>query len=249
MKTRILTITLLLFSVKTFGQIPEVKLRISQLTDNVYIYTTWKTYDDKPPVTYPANGMYVVTQDGVIMIDSPFDTTQFQPLLDSINARHHQEVVMCIATHSHDDRSAGLEYYSQQGIKTYTSWQTDEISKKNKEKRAQYLFTSDTTFTVGGCNFQTYYPGAGHSPDNIVIWFDKEKILYGGCFIKSTESKELGNLKDADVKTWKASAEKVAKKFPDCKYIIPGHYSWENINSLKHTQKLVDQFLKNIEKN
>ena len=38
---------------------------------------------------------------------------------------------------------------------------------------------------MGQHAFQTYYGGQGHTPDNIVIWFDKEKILYGGCLVKS----------------------------------------------------------------
>ena len=44
----------------------------------------------------------------------------------------------------------------------------------------------------------THLTGEGHTKDNIVIWFDIEKILYCGCFVKSTESIELGNIVDAN---------------------------------------------------
>ena len=110
------------------------------------------------------------------MIDSPWDTTQFQPLLDSICVRHNKKAVVCIATHFHEDRAGGLAYYKQQGIKTYTTRQTNELSKKRGMKRAEFLITSDTTFA-----------GPGHAPDSIVVWFEKEKVLYGGCLIKSAE--------------------------------------------------------------
>lgn len=33
------------------------------------------------------------------MFDTPWDTTQFQPLLDSIKFKHNMNVLMCIATH------------------------------------------------------------------------------------------------------------------------------------------------------
>ncbi|MFX5718714.1 MBL fold metallo-hydrolase, partial [Acinetobacter baumannii] len=69
----------------------------------------------------PANGLYAVTPKGVILIDCPWDTTQFQPLLDSIRAKHDKRVVACIATHSHADRTAGLTYYRAKGIRTYTT--------------------------------------------------------------------------------------------------------------------------------
>jgi mRNA degradation ribonuclease J1/J2 len=72
-----------------------------------------------------------------------------QPLLDSIKLKHNKSVVLCIATHFHSDRTAVLEYYKQQGIKTYTTVLTDELSKKNNKKRAEFLISKDTVFNVG----------------------------------------------------------------------------------------------------
>ena len=190
--------------------------------------------------------MYLVTNIGVVLFDTPWDTTQFQPLLDSIKFRHNKKVILCIATHFHEDRTAGLAYYKQQGIKTYTTKKTDELSKKRNKKRAEFLIEKDTVFTVGQYSFQTYYPGQGHTPDNIVIWFDKEKILYGGCLIKSTEADDLGNLEDANVKEYATSIENVQKKCKHPKYIIPGHLDWTNTNSLEHTLKLAQQSEKKI---
>ena len=152
-------------------------LRISPLTGDFYIFTTYNLYKGEK---IPANGMYMVTDHGVVMIDSPWDTTQFQPLLDSIKAKHNKNVVMCFATHFHEDRTGGFDYYRQLGIKTYSTRRTDELSKKRGMKRAEFLMDKDTVFTVGQYSFQIYYPGHGHAPDNIVVWFEKEKILYGG---------------------------------------------------------------------
>jgi metallo-beta-lactamase class B len=131
--------------------------------------------------------MYLVTNNGVVMFDTPWDTTQFQPLLDSIENKHNKMVVLCIATHFHEDRTGGLDYYSQRGIKTYTTKKTDELSKERGMKRAEFLIEHDSTFTMGQYSFQTYFPGPGHTTDNIVVWFEKEKILYGGCLIKSAD--------------------------------------------------------------
>src|ERR1700757_4991346 len=137
----IFTIVFIGLSFSIYSQSPNEKLKITQLKDNFYVFTTWKTYKGDPA---SANGLYLVTEKGVVMIDTPWDTTQFQLLLDSIASKHKQKVVMCIATHSHADRTAGLEYYSKQGIKTYTSKQTDEICKAHNEKRAEFHFTKDT---------------------------------------------------------------------------------------------------------
>jgi len=218
-----------------FGQTEETKLKISHLTGDFYIYTTYNIYEGSQ---IPANGMYLLTNNGVVLFDTPWDTTQFQPLLDSIKLKHNKSVTLCIATHWHSDRTEGLEYYKQQGIKTYTTFLTDELSKKNNKKRAEFLMTKDTVFNIGQYSFETYYPGEGHTADNIIVWFSKEKILYGGCLIKGVDAKNLGYLGDANVAEYETTLKKVQKKCPDPKFIIISHSDWNNINSLKHSIKL-----------
>ncbi|MGZ3865026.1 MAG: BlaB/IND/MUS family subclass B1 metallo-beta-lactamase [Bacteroidia bacterium] len=225
-----------LFSLYCTAQQP--KLKITPLTGDCYVFTTWRNYKGNP---VSSQGLYLVTKQGVAMIDTPWDTTQFKPLLDSIELKHKQKVVLCIATHSHEDRTAGLGYYSSEGIKTYTSVLTDEFCIEKKEKRARYHFKNDTTFTLGGYNFQTYYAGAAHTKDNLVVWFEKDKILYGGCAIKSTEATDLGNIKDADLQQWPATLTKIKKKFPSPKYVIPGHQSWNDTRSVDHTLELLQK--------
>jgi metallo-beta-lactamase class B len=235
----ITTVLLLLFFLNNiFGQKEDRHLKISRLTGGFYVFTTFNSYKGN---LIPANGMYLVTNEGVVMFDTPWDTTQFQPLLDSIKTRHHKNVVLCIATHFHEDRTGGLQYYSQQGIKTYTTRRTDELSKKRGMKRAEFLMDKDTVFTVGQYSFQTYFPGAAHAPDNIIIWFEREKILYGGCLIKSVEAHDLGNLSDANVKQYAATIRNVQAKCKHPHYIITGHDNWMDTNSLNHTLQMAQQ--------
>ncbi len=244
--TRLLTIKIFLIlfisqlSVyRGYSQMPTPALLISHLTGDFYVYTTYGMYKNKP---VPANSMYMVTYDGVVLFDTPWDSTQFQPLLDSIKIRHGKDVVFCISTHFHSDRTAGLEYYRRKGIKTFTTAQTDELSKKEGNKRAEYLIYKDTVFKVGEHSFQTYYGGQGHSPDNIVIWVPVEKILYGGCLVKSTEADDLGYLGDANVKQWSSTIKNIQRRFINPNYIIPGHDDWSSKKSLTHTLDLIQQY-------
>lgn len=237
----ILTIAFIFSLAKIFGQTENPKLKISHLTGNFYIYTTYNAYQNS---LVPANGMYLVTNNGVVMFDTPWDTTQFQPLLDTIRARHNKDVVMCFATHWHSDKTAGLEYYRQQGIKTYTTVLTDEFSKKNDKKRAEFLMTKDTLFNVGQYSFETYYPGEGHTADNIVIWFKKERILFGGCLIKGVDDETLGSLSDANVLEYASTLKNVQNKFRDPRFIIIAHSDWRNINSLKHSIEMAEELKK-----
>lgn len=235
MRYLITTLCLLVAHCNLTGQDTAAKLRITPLTGDFYIYETFSEYKGS---RIPANGMYIVTKAGVVLFDSPWDTTQFQPLLDSIQQRHHSPVVMCFATHFHSDRTAGLEYYRKLGITTFTTTQTDELSKTRRMKRAEFLLKKDSVFTVGAYSFETFYPGPGHAPDNIVVWFPQQKILYGGCLVKSAEDEDLGNLGDADVKKYASSIQKVIGHCPNPAYVIPGHGDWADKRSLQHTLKM-----------
>jgi glyoxylase-like metal-dependent hydrolase (beta-lactamase superfamily II) len=217
------------------------KLDIQHLAGNYYVFTTYKHLDG---VRIPSNGLYVVTRAGVIVVDSPWDTTQCGPLLDSIERRHHTKIVLCIATHFHDDRTAALEFFRNQGIPTYASKLTRELCRKNREKEPEFWFASDTTFRIGSVSINTYFPGAGHSPDNIVLWFEDAAILYGGCLVKSTENHGLGYLTDADPEAWAGSIQRVIDRYPNPKYVIPGHFGWDSTRSLEHTLGLLRQHRK-----
>jgi len=213
-------------------------LKISQLFDSVYIVTTYNTYESKP---FPANCMYVLTTEGAILIDSPWDTTQLIPLMDSIQVRHNQSVIFCLATHFHDDRTGGFNLLNELGVPTYSTTLTQAYCTERGEGIAKNTFSADTTFEIGGVEFETFYPGPGHAPDNIVVWFPYWGILYGGCFVKSTESKTLGYTGDADLASWKAGILAVKKRYKQPNYIITGHQDWLSTRSLQHTLKLLEE--------
>ncbi|WP_143309020.1 subclass B1 metallo-beta-lactamase [Chitinophaga vietnamensis] len=221
-----------------FAQSKKPSLRISHLTGNCYVFTSWNMYRSEP---VPANGLYVLTPKGAVLLDSPWDTTECKPLLDSIYARHHQKVVLCIATHSHGDRTGGFGILQREGIATWSSQETYDTCVVHHEHTAAYRFLKDTTFNIGGCRIQTYYPGPGHTADNIVLWLPQNKVLYGGCFVKCTEDTGLGYIAEANLEAWPASIRNVQKRFPHPAYVIPGHGSWENIASLDHTFQLLKE--------
>ncbi|HYD92715.1 MAG TPA: hypothetical protein VEA37_14660 [Flavobacterium sp.] len=46
------------------------KLRFDMLTDSIYAYTTRQMYSGSP---FPSNSLYLVTKEGVVLIDTPWD--------------------------------------------------------------------------------------------------------------------------------------------------------------------------------
>lgn len=225
-------------SIKVFSlkESDSQKLKISHLEGDYYIYETYNNYKE---YRISASGLYCVTNDGVVLLDSPWDTTQIKPLLDSIRVKHNQPVILCIATHFHEDRTGSLNYLNAKSIPTFTSKITYDLCIKNNKPIPSHFFTSDTTFLICGHSFEVYYPGAGHTIDNVVVWCKGNRILYGGCFVKSTVHTDLGFTGDANVSEWEHSILKVMKKYPNPRYVIPGHDSWKSNKSLQHTLKLI----------
>lgn len=236
---KLLLLLSLMLPCSSYAQKKQKSLEITPLGGDFYVYTTYGTLDDG--TRYPSNSLYVVTDKGVVMVDVPWDTTQTLPLLQLIEKRHHKKVIMSVSTHFHADRTAGLDILESQGVKTYATQQTRELCQGKAGRQAAYLLPQDTTFDWGNHKMQIFYPGPGHAADNIVVWFPGDKVLYGGCFVKSVESTGLGNVEDADIAAWPASMRKVQQAFPQPRFVIPGHGSFKSTKSLDRTLELLKE--------
>jgi len=214
----------------------EKPLSIEKINSQLYLYTTYNTFEG---TKYAANAVYLITKKGVILFDTPWDSTQYQPLLDSIKQKHQLPVIAVYATHWHEDRAGGFAYYNRIGIPTYATKMTNDLLKANHKAQATHLVKINKTYKVGGQSFVLNFFGAGHSLDNVVVWFPDYQILDGGCFIKSSEAKNLGNIVDGDVKAWKPALARLLAKYPHIKMVIPGHDGWKDNQQIQRTEELL----------
>lgn len=202
----------------------EKPLIIEQINPSLYLYTTYQEYEG---TKVSANALYLITKDGVLLFDTPWDSTQYQPLLDSIQEKHGLPVIGVYATHWHEDRAGGFGYYNKMNIPTYATTRTNELLRANGKPLATHAIEEGKTYSIGGESFVFDFFGPGHSMDNVVVWFPKYKILDGGCFIKSSDAKNLGNTSDGDVKEWKPSMARLLAHYPEINLVIPGHDDWK----------------------
>ncbi|MEO7213633.1 subclass B1 metallo-beta-lactamase [Mucilaginibacter sp.] len=220
-------------------QEPLPKMTITPLTGNYYVATSYG-YPGKDEPPFPANSLFVVTDTGIILIDTPWSEVQTQELIDRLQKDFHKKIVLCIATHFHDDRVIGFDVLRKNGAKTYTSKQTYALAKQHKSKLPEFIFDSDTTFTVGNVSLKTFFPGEGHSSDNIVVWFPQQLVLVGGCLVKSLDTNSKGYAGDANMKQWSTAIENVMQRYGHAKYVIPGHQGWAGgVEQLSHTMDVV----------
>ena len=210
-------------------------LKIQKVSHHCYVFTTYRALGT---IKFPSNGMVVIDEGQALIIDTPWDTTQFQALLDSIYQLGARPVGV-VSTHFHDDRTAGLHYYNELNIPTFSSSFTKKLCIEKGEKFAHNTFSADTTFNIGKMHVQTYYPGEEHSPDNIVIYVPEDKVLFGGCLVKSYEASSLGYLGDANTEAWPSTLQKVVAKFNNIAITIPGHQDWSQPHSIRKSLELL----------
>ena len=116
---------------------------------------------------------------------------------------------------------------------------TIDIAKTKNLPVPAHGFKDSLNLQLGSTAINCYYLGAGHSMDNIVVWIPSEKVLFPGCLVKEINAKGLGNTVDGDLKAYPETIEKVLRKFPDAKIVIPGHGAFGGIELVRHTKKLL----------
>lgn len=206
--------------------LPELK--IEELTDGVYLHTSFEEYNGYGVVS--KQGLVVLDNQKAYIIDTPVSAGDTEKLVKWFESRG-LTVGGSVSTHFHDDSSAGIEWLNSKSIPTYASKMTNELLHKDGKAQATHSFNR-TSFWLVKNRIEVFYPGPGHSPDNVVVWLPDEKILFGGCFVKP---KGLGNLGDANLKAWPKSAKKVMSRYGEANQVVPSHSEIGDASLLKLT--------------
>lgn len=211
---------------------------ITPLKGSTYLYITYGKPDEK--TFYPANAVFIVSSVGIVLLDTPWNNEQTDTLVNLLETRYGQKVVACISTHWHEDRVGGVKALQARGIATWSSAQTAALCRAQGKPAPAYTFTKDTIFHFGQETLETFYPGPGHTLDNITVWLPREKLLFAGCFLKSGVARSIGYTADGDVKAWPASVRRLQQRYPKAQIVVPGHESLAG-NAFANTILLAEQ--------
>ena len=215
-------------------QLPD--LEIKEIKPGVYLHKSYSHVDGYGLVS--SNGLVVIEGKSAFMIDTPWSASDTEKLVHWVNERD-VELAGSFSTHSHDDRAAGIAWLNSESIPTYATALTNQILvKEGKEPAASSIDTPD--FWLLDDSVEVFYPGGGHTIDNVVVWVPKFKLLFGGCFVRSLGSQSLGYTGEAHIDEWPDSVDKVLAKYPEVEVIIPGHGEAGDIRLLEHTKQLAE---------
>ncbi|KYG62383.1 hypothetical protein AZI86_16225 [Bdellovibrio bacteriovorus] len=209
-----------------------------------------------------ANSMVVdISPKDLLIIDAPWTSASTRDLLKWAKDTFGDRKITAINTHSHMDRVAGNDVFLAEGADVYSSDLTIKYVKKSKptelkslasrvsdpaikaefakmkirEANHSFPLKEGKTLSFGEKKAEIFYPGHGHTKDNVVVYLPDYKILYGGCFIVGLP--KLGYIKEADLKEWPKALDKMSRF--DAKWVIPGHGTSYSPDLIEHTKKLV----------
>lgn len=156
-----------------------------------------------------SNNAWLVTDDGVLVIDTRQHPRRAQELLASIRKTTDKPIKWVVNTHAHGDHYFGNPVFKREGATFIAHRDTAVMMRthhgKEMGRRTGYFkqtqfdpaevrlvlpdvtFDSKMTITLGGRVIELLYLGAGQNPGDTLVYFPKEKVLFsGGPFSKNS---------------------------------------------------------------
>ncbi|NVK26983.1 MAG: MBL fold metallo-hydrolase [Flavobacteriia bacterium] len=231
--------TVLLAPVFGFSQTAECpNLSYSQIDSRTTLIVAYDTIGGE---CIPANYLVLEGDSTSILLDTPWNDDQTKELLAWTDTVLKKPISMAIVTHAHNDRMGGIAALHERGITTYIHPKAQDANKEFAP--AEELIEDQRLFDIGKLKVNVIYPGDGHAPGNLVVQIGRHG-LYGGCFLKSAHSKNLGFTGDANIDSWYEALQRIEPIAERAVWVIPGHGSMVD-GAYERTVELVEDNMSN----
>jgi glyoxylase-like metal-dependent hydrolase (beta-lactamase superfamily II) len=188
---------------------------------------------------YNSNAGFVVTDEGVVVIDALGTPALGEALLKAIRKVTTKPVRRVIVTHYHADHFYGLEPFKKAGADIWAHFAAREYlangdADLRRRQRARDLFPwvaedtplvpadrwleGDASFALGGKRFEIQHFGPAHSPEDLVIVVPDEGVVFIGDILFTGRIPYVG---EADSKAWLARIERLIALKP--RLMVTGH--------------------------
>lgn len=211
-------------------------LSVYLLDDDVWLH---RSYYDLGDQRLHANGLIIVGDADITLIDSPWTTGAAYDLIDWIEQNFDKPLKRLVITHAHEDRMGGIDAFIEAGVMTYSMANTTLIARQKGWTGTHMMFSGNLVLRSGDDVVELYYPGPGHTPDNIVAWLPGQNILFAGCLVKSRYADTLGFTGDANENAWPVALQHLRDRYPAAKTVIPGHGLPGDTALIEHTDTLL----------
>jgi len=224
-------------------------LEVQKVTDDVYAIIG--AIGQRAPENLGNNATFgfVVTKDGVVLIDSGGSFKGAQKIHQAIQTITDKKIVLVINSGGQDHRWLGNGYFKQRGAqiiaartavqdqKKRVSHQLDFLEKlvgKKGMKGTRAVYADDTfdakhDMSIGGIQLQLRNPGTAHTPGDTYVWLPQKKVVFSGDIVYVERMLAVGSVSKS--KVWIKSFETMAALKP--KHVVPGHGHATNLKQAR----------------
>ena len=219
------------------AQTPEMQAR--QVSPSAWYVEGLSALGSSANQNFISNAAFVVTPAGVVVIDALGSPALAERLVAQIRQVTDKPITHVIVTHYHADHIYGLQTFKALGARIlahhaareYLNSDTARLRlEASREELAPWVnedtrlveadewLTADRTLKVGGVEFQLKIVGPSHTPEDLVVYLPREKVLFAGDLVFRSRIPYVGK---ADSRHW-IEALKALLHF-DATVIVPGH--------------------------
>lgn len=210
----------------------DLGLHFKKIKDGIYVYA------QKPA---DSNAGIILTQEGVVLIDSGHNPPDSQAILKAVKQLTSQPIRFLINTEPHGDHTTGHFLFSPPAIIIAHEGATDSMKKaynpqRNEKLMADYPemresfkgfkmitpqieYRDKMTLNVGERTFELYYLKNVHSEADTAIWLPKERVIFSAAV---AGVKRFSNLRPSVQIEDMISAMKMMKSL-NPEIVVPGH--------------------------
>lgn len=189
--------------------------------------------------SFIANSGFVVTAQGVVVIDALGSPALAQRLLEQIRSITAQPVTHVIVTHYHPDHFYGLQTFQAMGarivahraardylrsdaaqlrLRTARQDMAPWVNEQTRLIEADQWLDDEQVLTVGGVQFQIKPMGPAHTQEDLVVYLPEKKLLFTGDLVFRNRLPFVGQ---ADSGRWIKMLDALLAF--DATAIVPGH--------------------------
>ncbi|HXN15793.1 MAG TPA: MBL fold metallo-hydrolase [Usitatibacter sp.] len=217
----------------------KVKVTPIAVTPRVYYVQGLPGIASSENEGFNSNAGFVVTDEGVVVIDALGTPALGNALLQAIRSVTAQPVRRVILTHYHADHFYGLEPLKSAGAEVWAQRLALEYlesgeAQRRLAQRARDLFPwveegmklvrpdrwldEDAAFTLGGMDFEIHHLGPAHSPEDVIIVVPLEGVVFSGDILFAGRIPFVG---EADSKRWLERIDRLLETKP--RIMVTGH--------------------------
>jgi glyoxylase-like metal-dependent hydrolase (beta-lactamase superfamily II) len=215
------------------------ELRLQKVTEDVYAIVGELGNRSADNLGNNATFGFVVTSEGVVLIDSGGTYQGAQKIDQLIKQVTDKPVVTVINSGGQDHRWLGNGYFKNQGAQIIASEAAVNDQKARTQDQfiglgnlvgdkgfkgtdavyAEKSFAQQFEFELGGTLFEIHHSGQAHTPGDSYIWLPQKKVMFTGDIVYVERMLGVGS--QSNSKSWIGVYETMAAYQP--RYLIPGH--------------------------